>query len=332
MKIYLICDYRENCKGLKLNNIIYNDHASKISIKKIQESIIDLGYKCEIIEGTKELIKHCHSKAISSKDIYINLSDGTDHLHGRVQVPLISELYELNYSGANALQAAIANNKSFSKLFVNDLGIRTPKGTRIQKKDNLNLKDKFQSNDFPVIVKPNCLGSSIGIDDSSICYDLTELKKKIKKIRSKYNDIIIERYISGYEVTNLVIGNSNKNPINDVIIFSLNENFFFQNQVFGYSEKFKKLRKLNTNCEFICESLIQEIKTSTLKIKNTLGVNDIIRIDYRINHKGEVFFLEMNTAPRVSMTSEIGTICINRNLQFMDIIKLYIETVINRVS
>ena len=80
------------------------------------------------------------------------------------------------------------------------------------------------------------------------------------------------------------------------------------------------------------KKLIESIRAQSEKIATLLGARDICRIDYRINlSSGEFYFIEINSAPRFSSTSEIGFIAQKKGMHFKDITKLFIETVNKRL-
>lgn len=68
-------------------------------------------------------------------------------------------------------------------------------------------------------------------------------------------------------------------------------------------------------------------------IAYTLGVHDICRIDYRINLSTQnISFIEINSAPRFSSTSEIGFIASKNNVTFSNMVQYYISTVMDRLK
>ena len=62
-----------------------------------------------------------------------------------------------------------------------------------------------------------------------------------------------------------------------------------------------------------------------------MGVHDILRIDYRLTENGELYFLEINSVPRVSSTSELGYICKERGVSYSDILNNYLKSIRNRI-
>jgi len=67
--------------------------------------------------------------------------------------------------------------------------------------------------EFPLFIKPNNLGGSLGIYDKSIVYNIHQLNNKLNDIIKITKDILIQQYIDGDEYTCLVFRNKN----NDII-------------------------------------------------------------------------------------------------------------------
>jgi D-alanine-D-alanine ligase-like ATP-grasp enzyme len=57
---------------------------------------------------------------------------------------------------------------------------------------------------FPLFVKPNTAGDSLGIDHDSLVYDTAALLRKASALIEAYGAVLIETYIAGRECTVLV--------------------------------------------------------------------------------------------------------------------------------
>lgn len=153
----------------------------------------------------------------------------------------------------------------------------------------------------------------------------------IGKLRNCYDEIIIEEYITGIDVTNYLIGNFNNYPINDIVITELNNPSPFA--VYGAEEKYNKLRSLYINDEKLEQHICQHIKNTSIQIAQIVGANDICRIDYRYNYDTQkYYFIEINSAPRFSSTSEIGFIAQKKGMPFAQILNMYIKAFNERID
>lgn len=330
--IKLVCDFREDFKSYSDNNIFFNDHPTRKSVEEICDILNSCGYHCEIFGGVNQLIAAYNQKIDLTNCIIINMSDGLTQPYSRIQVPMLCEMLNVKYSGSPLFSVALMNNKHYSKLAVNEINIKTPNGIMINKYVDIDFSlCELNLPHFPVIVKPNTEGSSIGISELSVCHNMAELEQALNRLQ-KYTEIVIEEYIPGYEITNLIIGNHHDYRFNEVILTSVNNKTVLTNEVLGIREKSLKLRKQYSASKFLDEQLCSKIRDDSIRIFEHIGAQDIARIDYRVTTNGEIYFLEINSVPRISSTSECAVICDKYNIPFKNILKEYVDTIINRLS
>ncbi len=329
MKYYLVSDFRENYPSTLLeDNILFNDHPTKESIMEILKIIQNLGYDCTYFGGIQELIRAVDLKKEFNDSFFINLTDGMSQKYGRVQAPILLEILNVPYSGSDIFGSALMNNKFYSKRALDKENILMPKDILVTPYIELDPAF-FKEVGFPVIVKPNHEGSSVGISQKNVCLSINEVKKQIDKLLPLYNEIIIEQLIIGKDVTNFIIGNPNNILINEAIITELhNQNSL---AIYGALEKVQKLRNLYLTDEILDKETCQKILQSTEKIFTLLHASDIARVDYRVSEKdNKIYFLEINSAPRFSLNTEIGFICKKRNWSADKIVSAYLDASLKR--
>jgi D-alanine-D-alanine ligase len=331
MKYYLLSDCRENFKNEYINNDnLYNDHPSKKNIDEVTNAIISNGYMCEYFGGIPELINAIEQNRTFENCCFINFTDGMEQQYSRVQAPILLDILNVPYSGSDVFPTTIMNNKHYCKLLLKDINICMPKSFVINKKIQYN-KSMISSWNYPIFVKPNCEGSSLGISNENVCHTEKELCYMINKIVNIFGEAIIEEYVSGIDLTNYIIGNQYNYSINDVIISELDNKSPFA--VYGVDEKVNKLRTLYFNEEYLSYDVLNIIKTTSIKIFDFLGAKDICRIDYRYDYtKNNLYFLEANSAPRFSSTSEIGFIAQKRGFSFEQMVNIYLFVINKRIN
>ena len=59
----------------------------------------------------------------------------------------------------------------------------------------------------------------------------------------KYNEVIVEQYIAGYECTVWLIGNPDKFHLVAPLLISVNGDFYFKNKIFTMTDKANRIRK-----------------------------------------------------------------------------------------
>ncbi len=108
--------------------------------------------------------------------------------------------------GADILGSAIGMDKVVSKHLFMQAGLKVLPFLYFIKDEDIDLEKIEQVLDYPVFVKPACLGSSVGI---SMATDRYLLKASIKNAFSFDSKVIIEKGIRAREIECAVLGNSN---------------------------------------------------------------------------------------------------------------------------
>lgn len=332
MEFKIICDLRENLQeNLFDGSMNFSDHPPKDNIDEIQKMIRECGYKCSLFGGIPELIQAVNSNKKFQNCIFLNLTDGLDMECGRVQSPILLDLLSVNYSGANPFQAALIDNKYYTKLAVKEMGVLVPDSVYIHRKDIIPIQI-LKNLKLPVIVKPNAKGSSIGITQKNVCFNIEDTLVLAEKLQQEFESILIEKFIGGYEVTNFIIGNGNNYPINTPVLEEFHGNLLHNKEVMAIEDKAYRTRTFHLCNQILGESTTEKIAQTSKLIKNSLGVNDILRIDYRVTEKGEIYFLEANTVPRICSRNEAGFICKKNNKPYSYIIKCLLEAILKRCN
>lgn len=330
MNYLLLCDYRENLKNYSLDDKIYNDHPTSQNIQEILKAINSQGYSCNYFGGIPELINAIEQKKKFDNSVFLNFTDGMDQNYSRAQAPLLLDILNVPYSGSDVFSSVLMNNKHFCKMALRELNILMPKSCLIN--DHLPLKETYIKGwRYPLFAKPNCEGSSVGITAQNVCHSFQDVLKITGKLLKEFNEIILEEFIPGLDITNYLIGNPGRYYINDIVVAELFDHSPYA--IYGLDEKHNKKRTLYYNNEFLPSELITTICAQSEKTAALLGAKDICRIDYRLDIASHKFyFIEINSAPRFSSTSEIGFIAQKRGLGFEDVVNFLLESVNRRLS
>lgn len=331
-KIALICDFRESFPTKDTQgNILFNDHPRKESVEDVCKTLINMGYDCSIFGGVPELVKAYTGEIPLDRDaIYINMSDGLTQTYSRVQIPILCDMLNIKYSGSGPFEVALMTNKHYTKLAVQEQGVLCPNGIVITK-DHFNAIT-YQNLKYPVMIKPNSEGSSVGITQENVCFSYENLVKRTKTLFNDFSEIVIEEYISGADATCFLLGNSDRYVLNEVLLVEHHSKLFFDREVIEMSDHAQKRTNYVMAENVLSSSVIEKIKQNTIVAANALNVRDIVRIDYRITNDNRIFFLEANTVPRVSDSSELGFICKSNHLSYPAILSQYVDSIIARIN
>lgn len=326
--IALVANIREEFANESSNSkMIYNDHPSQKSIDYLQAELRAMGIETLFFGGINELITACEEKKTYKNTLFFNLSNGLTQKSRKGQAAFLLEILNVPYIGSDPFTCLMTANKYYTKQFLDTYNILSPKGYIIY-----SLSD-FSPNEisFPAILKPNTEGSSIGITQDSVVFNPFEARVQLKKMLKKYDEIIIEEYISGYDITNLVIANQSNIEISEVIVNSLDGKTYFDKEVFGIEEKSSRIRKQVLAESILSQEQITTIKEISQEVFLRLNMNDYARFDYRL-YNDNLYFLEASPNPVLSETSELGLICNSRNKTASFYLNSIIKSALMRTS
>ncbi len=330
MEYKLLCDYQENFESVTKDGHI-NDHQDKETFQCLLNAIRNCGYECNIFEGVPALLDALNNNIKYNDTIFLNLSDGMSQKYSRVQIPILCDLLGVPYSGGNAFTVALTSNKYYTKLATEEVGVKSPKAilvTRNNLPDDLTLKVL----QYPLIVKPNTEGSSVGITDKSICRSERELFLLIKQQLKFFDEILVEEFIAGYDVTDFVIGNKGRYFLNEPMIAQKNGKVIQGMNVMSYMDYIHRDNWYIAPDKYISKECIENIKNTSILITEQLSTYDIARIDYRVTENNDIFFLEINTVPAVHKKSQAGAICKKLGISFDKFVDYWISAVTLRLT
>ena len=206
--------------------------------------------------------------------------------------------------------------KYLSKQLFIENKIKTPNYFYIDEKTypSINFIKKIKENKikFPVVIKPNDEGSSIGV---KICKNLKILKKEFSILKKKYTNLIIETYIPGQEIQVALMGGRAIGAIE----------LRPKRKFYDYKAKYKKSSKTShiMPAEIPAKKYKEVLKISE-KANKVLGCRGIARCDFRF-YKGTFFILELNTQPGMTDLSLVPEIAKFEKIPFVKLVKWMID-------
>lgn len=320
MNIVLICDLIENRDGvtIKTNNLEFTSpkyfNTIMESLQNICDSVIHYQSPQEFINNIEQ---HKNDIVISA------IWSGTDSRNRKSLIPAICESYNINYVGADAFVQSLCQDKALTKLYCRQFDIEIPQGILISNERDYDL---LKSLNYPVIIKPNSEGSSIGISDDSIADNFDEALIKIKKIINYFPQILVEEYIDGTEVAICCVGTSENISLCEVVALEIDGETFLKHKIWGYESK--KCGAANVTRKVITQELNSNIIEEAKKIFSSLGKVDYMRIDGRIlNNKFYLIELtpDCSLHPDCFMYKSFSY----NNLTYTDMMKTILSTQIN---
>jgi len=204
-------------------------------------------------------------------------------------------------AGSNIYASAVGQDKVFMKQILASEGIPLTKYVWFFDTDYYNdeelLFKKISVLDYPLIIKPATLGSSVGIE---VIKRKEELESAIEKVLKYDNKIIVEEYIESLEeFTCSVLGNTDKVQTSDI------EKIVKTDGIKKYSDKLLKQKDLEENKNLIRElpavitsKLCNDIEELSKKVFRLVNNRGLVTVDFLYDSKGKKLYVdEVNTIP-----------------------------------
>lgn len=223
-------------------------------------------------------------------DVVFNAIHGTPGEDGLMQAYF--ELLKIPQTACNSYQAAITFNKRDLLSILRPYGIKTARSFYLNEGDEIDATKIITTLGLPCFVKPNKAGSSFGI---SMVKTEGELELAIEKAYKEDNEIIIESYLKGTEVSVGVINYQGKTtvlPITEIVS---------QNDFFDYDAKYNGQSQEITPAR-ISPEMTEKIGQLASKIYDVLKMKGFSRSEFIIVND-EPHLLEMNTIPGLTNES-----------------------------
>lgn len=200
------------------------------------------------------------------------------------------DLIGVPYTGSGVLASALGMDKISSRKLFTQEGLNIPNYLLVQKGDS---PDSILSQlKLPLFVKPRAQGSSVGVSKVKLKKDL---KKALKTAFSYGDEIIVEEFLAGTEVTCAVLGNSKPQALPLVEIVPKKE-------FFDLEAKYDPNLTDEIVPARLSPALTKKAQKAALAAYKALGCRGFGRIDMIIS-KGKAFVLEVNTIPGLTPVS-----------------------------
>ncbi|KPJ60431.1 MAG: hypothetical protein AMJ46_06695 [Latescibacteria bacterium DG_63] len=271
-------------------------HEREISLRsgqKVFDSLKNQGFDVLSIDVKRDVADVLRTRGVEVAFVVLHGKPGED---GTIQGLL--ETMDIMYTGSGVLASALALDKLMSKRIFSFEGIPTPPHIPVCVGDDLNeaITRTQRVLGLPVVTKPRCEGSSIGIE---IIESEAQLRESCVKMRRSFGDFLLERYVPGMTATCGIVGTGGRTrplPILELVP---------RGRFYDYEAKYTKgatefiipARLPTTTYEYV-----QEI---SVKAHNVIGCWGFSRVDLSISFDGEAYVLEVNTIPGMTELSDL---------------------------
>jgi D-alanine-D-alanine ligase len=230
-------------------------------------------------------------------------------LHGRGGedgvIQGLLEWYKIPYTGPGVAASAVCMDKVLSKRIYEQLEIPTAPWFVLAENEEIENRGGFEK----MAIKPRLEGSSIGMS----IVEADKLKMAVKKAREYCDQVLVEEYIPGYEVTVGVIKLEDQLFLPPVGIRSSHD-------YFDYETKYTKgLTEYDVPAPLANETL-DKLMNLTGKVSRAVGTESLCRVDYILKEETDPVLLEINTIPGLTSTSLLPMAASSAGIEFDELV------------
>ncbi len=203
------------------------------------------------------------------------------------------ETIGLPYTGPGVWSSATAMNKAQSKLFYQRAGIPTAPFQYIQKGEPYSIDEIALAMGGTCVVKPATEGSALGI---YIVEGAEAIADAIEKVFEIDELVVVEKYISGTELTVAVLGNDQPFALPVIEIVPKAEFYDFESKYAPGGSQHNCPAPLN-------DELTEQVMQAAVNAHKALQCSGVSRSDFILDSDGIPWILETNTIPGMTATS-----------------------------
>jgi D-alanine-D-alanine ligase len=257
-----------------------------VDARLIGEYLEQLGMQVRLFPGDAELPDRLRQER---PEIVINLVDsvkGDESLSSAI--PGVLELLDIPYTGADILGMSLDTNKFLIKKLLQQNGVPVPNYQLFN-----TARDPIDPTlRFPLISKLNSIHGSVEITKDAVSENERHLRERLRSLISVYKQpILVEEFISGREVTAILLEGINKKVYQAEKVFSHPDGKYvyltFEDQWLSAANTAFHYTKYHDPV----------LKEYTKKAFDVTKMYDYGKFDIRLDQSGRYFFIDSNCNP-----------------------------------
>jgi D-alanine-D-alanine ligase len=273
------------------------------------DALLRRGVDAHPVDGLHALLAEV---AAQRCDRVFNIMHGGDGENGVLQGVL--DALRVPYTGSGVLGSALTLDKIRTKQVWLSLNLPTPRYARLSRTDDFTAAARWLG--LPVIVKPACEGSSVGI---SRVFKEADLAQAVALAALYEGELLMEQLIEGEEFT---VGILHEEALPTIRIVPAGE-------YYDYHAKY-----VAEDTQYICPGLHgtaeTEMRALALEAFRTAACSGWGRVDLMRDRDGANYLLEVNTAPGMTSHSLVPKAAKAFGIEFDDLVWRILETSLSR--
>ena len=282
--------------------------------RNVLDALLRRGVDAYAVDGIPALVAELAATAGRRCDRVFNILHGH---HGGGEDGVLQGLLEafgVPYTGSGVLGSALSMDKIRTKQVWLSLGLPTPAYVHLERGDD--VVAAAHKLGWPVIVKPACEGSSVGV---TRCFSDADLPEAVALAARYPGPLLVEQLIQGDEYTVAVLGNE---ALPSIRIVPAGE-------YYDYHAKY-----VAKDTQYLCPGATgateQELASLALAAFVAVDCGGWGRVDFMRDRAGRPWLLEVNTAPGMTSHSLVPKAARARGIEFDELVWRVLETSLPR--
>ena len=277
--VYSVYFDRNNRSYLVGNDLTPRDHVTKKLTKRVT-----------FVFGEGKIV--INSGKLSAKtvpiDVAVNCCHGMSGEDGCIAA--LCQMANIPLVGSDVVSSAVAMDKTVTKHVLNDLGFPVVKGVTLTKTDLDSLTQSVEGLNYPLIVKPSMLGSSIGVE---VCHNDQQLRLSLDKAFTYCGKVLCEEALTDFTELNCAAMRTGGKVETSIVDCPLTTH-----DILTFADKYISNEAYEKPTVQVEEETKAEVERLTTDIYTKLGFSGVVRVDYLLDKAtGKLYVNEINTTP-----------------------------------
>ena len=292
------------------------------TIEMVASALESGGHNVRVIEGNMHVInelQHFMPKVVRGErpGMIFNMAYGIQGQSRYTHIPAMLEMLGIPYVGSGPGAHAIALDKVTSKIVFLRHRLPTPAFKLVSSPD-----ENFSDIVFPVIVKPKMEAVSIGL---RVVREEKELREAVAFIINEFQQqALVEEFIPGREFAVGLLGNGTGESSLETLPIVEIDLGGEPNAIQTLEDKMQHPRGKICPANISHEVADQLCKLST-RAFSALGLFDFARVDFRMDTKGQLHILEINSMASLNPTGSYVFAAQAAGLSFNDLVNRMLD-------
>lgn len=296
--VVFVADLADSFSEISIDDLRL-EMTSHETYRLIMDSLNSLCKKVTYYASPEEFVEHISEHR---DDVVLSIWSGQNSRNRKALIPSICEANNLCYVGADTYAHVICQDKKLAKEFCRSYGIQGAKDVLLRTEADIPALASMQ---YPLVIKPNYEGGSIGISNKNFVHSYEEAAELSRVLLPLYEALLAEEYITGYEICVCISGILGEIEIFEGVQTNFGNQSYITSGIYGY--EYKKGANVIKSKEQATNKISSDLKKQLLDLYWGLGKVEVMRIDGRINNQGEFHLIELSPDCSLSPTASTAT-------------------------